>query len=91
MSGLAVVNAGIAVIVLVIAAQQITSAPGGRIERLLLAGLFVAVGTCMFVGSWMAWLSARPHADPTMRRWRTRYFAVCGIAMCIAGFLWILR
>ena len=47
-------------------------------------------GGAMLVASRGFWLSARPLADATMRRWRRIYFMVWSAAAGIMAALWFL-
>jgi hypothetical protein len=86
---MAVGNAEIAVLALVVGLPQIVSRPGRLLEKSLFVGVFIAAAIGMFAGSRGLWLSARPHSDATMLRWRRLYFRAWALTMCVFGCLWL--
>jgi hypothetical protein len=86
---MAITGLAIAVPVTIRALIHIPQAPGSALNKVLIAGFVVCVGTGLVAGSLGTWLAAHPHKDSTMRRLRRIGLCAWLIGMCI-GILLIL-
>ena len=90
MSTMAIAGAVFSAVFIMAALRGAVRAGGPIVIKVMAFALCFISGGAMLVASRALWLSARPHADVTMRRWRRIYFMLWSAGAGIMAALWFL-
>jgi hypothetical protein len=89
-SAMAIASAVFTVVFIMAALRGAAGADGPIVIKVMAFALCFISGGAMLVASRALWLSARPHADVTMRRWRRIYFLLWSAGAAVMAALWFL-
>ena len=90
MSTMAMAGAVFNAVFIMAALRGAVRAGGPIVIKVMAVTLCFISGGAMLVASRGFWLSARPYADATMRRWRRIYFLLWSAGVGIMAALWFL-